>query len=237
MQFQSSSRRHLCLLAVLCLGAASTGKARAASAEAGYLAANNAAMDKMMADMAVHPSGDADADFVAMMVPHHQGAIDMASAELLYGHNQQLIRVAQGIIVEEMQEIAAMRLALGQKAHPSWVVQPQPMLHEVERPGADAGFIGRNSSAMNIMMTNMAVRPTGDVDRDFAAMMIPHHQGGIAMAQAELQYGHNPQLGLVAQEIIVDQQQDIVLMRLALGQSLPAPRAARDQGNLPANTN
>ena len=67
----------------------------------------------------------------------------------------------------------------------------------------------------------MAVKPTGDVDRDFVAMMIPHHQGAIDMAQADLRYGQNEQLRRIAQEIIVTQQQEIAAMRLALGEPLP----------------
>jgi uncharacterized protein (DUF305 family) len=67
----------------------------------------------MMIDMGIRPSGDVDADFVAMMVPHHQGAIEMARAELRYGHNEQLKRMAQEIIVTQLQEIAAMDLVLG----------------------------------------------------------------------------------------------------------------------------
>jgi len=89
------------------------------STQAGFAAANDAAMAKMMAGMAVAPSGDVDHDFAAMMIPHHQGAIDMAQAELRYGRNEQLRRIAQGIIVEQQQEIAAMRLALGQPLPPS----------------------------------------------------------------------------------------------------------------------
>jgi uncharacterized protein (DUF305 family) len=88
-------------------------------AEAPFLAANDQAMDKMMRDMAVKPTGDADRDFAAMMIPHHQGAIDMAEAELRWGHNEQLKRIAQEIIVEQQQEIAAMRLALGEAPPPS----------------------------------------------------------------------------------------------------------------------
>jgi uncharacterized protein (DUF305 family) len=75
---------------------------------------NDAAMSKMMAAMAVTPSGDVDKDFVATMVPHHQGAIEMAQAELRYGHNEQLRRIAQEIIVDQTQEIAVMRLAVGE---------------------------------------------------------------------------------------------------------------------------
>ena len=85
----------------------------ASSDEAAFLKENDAAMIKMMNDMAAKPSGDIDRDFVAMMTPHHQGAIDMAQAQLRFGRNEQLRRIAQEIIVEQQQEIAAMRLAIG----------------------------------------------------------------------------------------------------------------------------
>jgi len=81
-------------------------------------------------------------------------------------------------------------------------------------------------------MAGMAVGLTGDVDADFAAVMIPHHQGAIDMAEAELRHGRNEQLRRIAQEIIVDQQQEIAAMRLALGQPLPPSIAAPDQPSL-----
>jgi Domain of unknown function (DUF305) len=58
---------------------------------------------------------------------------------------------------------------------------------------------------------------------------VPHHQGAIDMAQAELRYGHNEQLRRIAQEIVVEQQQEIVAMHLALGQPLPPSAPALDQ--------
>jgi hypothetical protein len=94
---------------------------------------------------------------------------------------------------------------------------------------AEAPFLAENATAMDRMMTGMAVKPTGDVDADFSAMMIPHHQGAIDMALAELRYGKNERLRRIAQEIIVDQQQEIAAMRLALGQPLPASAAAPTQ--------
>jgi hypothetical protein len=87
--------------------------------ESRYLAENGAAMKKMMNDMAAPPAGDVDADFVAMMTPHHQGAIDMAKAVLRYGRNAQIKRLAQEIIVTQQQEIAAMRFAIGALLPPS----------------------------------------------------------------------------------------------------------------------
>lgn len=99
--------------------------ARTTGPEAAYLSENDAAMDKMMADMAVKPSGDVDRDFVAMMTPHHQGAIDMALAMLRYGKNEQLKRIAQEIIVDQQQEIAAMKLAIGDPLPPSTAAPTQ----------------------------------------------------------------------------------------------------------------
>jgi uncharacterized protein (DUF305 family) len=90
-----------------------------ASPESAYLKENDAAMAKMMDDMSVKPSGDIDRDFVAMMTPHHQGAIDMAIAVLKYGKNEQIRRIAQEIIVEQQQEINAMKLAIGDPLPPS----------------------------------------------------------------------------------------------------------------------
>jgi hypothetical protein len=85
----------------------------------------------------------------------------------------------------------------------------------------EAPFLSENESAMNKMMADMAVKPTGDVDRDFVAMMVPHHQGAIEMAVAVLRYGRNAQIRRLAQEIIITQQEEIAAMRLAVGQPLP----------------
>jgi uncharacterized protein (DUF305 family) len=65
---------------------------------------------------------------------------------------------------------------------------------------------------------NINIVPTGDPDRDFAAMMIPHHQGAIDMAKVELQFGKDPVLRRLAQGIIVEQLQEIEVMQRELRQ-------------------
>ena len=97
----------------------------------------------------------------------------------------------------------------------------------------EAPFLAANDAAMRRMMDDMAVKPTGDVDVDFTAMMIPHHQGALDMAQAELRWGCNEQLRRIAQEIIVDQQQEITAMRIAVGQPLPPAVPAPTGGSPP----
>jgi uncharacterized protein (DUF305 family) len=95
--------------------------------EKSFLQENEAAMTKMMNDMAAKPTGDIDRDFVAMMTPHHQGAIDMAVIELRYGKSEQLRRIAQEIIVDQMQEIAAMKLAIGEQVSTTAPAPTQPL--------------------------------------------------------------------------------------------------------------
>jgi uncharacterized protein (DUF305 family) len=77
-----------------------------------FAAEMHAAMLKMDAGMAVPPTGDPDRDFARMMIPHHQGAVDMALAELRFGRDERLRRLAQGIIVEQRQEIEVMQRIL-----------------------------------------------------------------------------------------------------------------------------
>jgi uncharacterized protein (DUF305 family) len=73
------------------------------------------AMDRMNSGMmAAKPTGDPDRDFAAMIIPHHQGAIDMAKVELIYGGDPILRRLAQGIIVEQQQEIQLMQRSLNE---------------------------------------------------------------------------------------------------------------------------
>ncbi|PVZ20535.1 MULTISPECIES: DUF305 domain-containing protein [unclassified Pseudomonas] len=81
-----------------------------ASAEEQYLQKNDQAMAAMMQGMRAEPSGSIDADFRKMMTAHHQGAIEMARLQLQYGSNDKLKRIAQEIIIEQQQEIAAMQL-------------------------------------------------------------------------------------------------------------------------------
>ena len=87
--------------------------------EHAFISENDVAMNKMMTDMTVKPSGDVNRDFVDMMIPHHQGAIDMAKLLLLHGDNEVLRRIAQEIVITQQQEIVAMRLAIGEPASPT----------------------------------------------------------------------------------------------------------------------
>jgi uncharacterized protein (DUF305 family) len=98
-----------------------------------------------------------------------------------------------------------------------------------QTPPGSSGFQSMMAGATARMHAAMNVPFTGNPDRDFARMMIPHHQGAIDMAIAELRYGRDQRLKRLAQEIIVDQQQEIAVMHLALGDPLPPGSPAPTQ--------
>jgi uncharacterized protein (DUF305 family) len=74
---------------------------------------------------------------------------------------------------------------------------------------ADKAF----AASMKTMMKGMNVKPTGDPDKDFVLMMMPHHQGTIDMAKVELQYGTDKELRQLATDIVTAQEKEIARMK------------------------
>jgi uncharacterized protein (DUF305 family) len=79
----------------------------------------------------------------------------------------------------------------------------------------DHGMADRDMMAgMEKMSHDMGAAPmTGDADRDFVAMMIPHHQGAVAMAETELRYGKDPAMRRLATDIVAAQKKEIAMMQ------------------------
>jgi uncharacterized protein (DUF305 family) len=92
-------------------------------------------MDTAM--MSVTQSGDGDADFVQLMLPHHQAAIDMAKAQLRYGKDPQMRRLAQEIITDQQSEIELMQLWL--KQHQSGPLLMKDQLMKDQTPAVHPG--------------------------------------------------------------------------------------------------
>lgn len=119
--FSPASMRPL-LAAVFCLAAAAGAQAQTEHAgHAGHTMAApdaqasastqayQAANDTMHRDMAITFTGDADRDFLAGMIPHHQGAIDMAKVVLQHGKDARVRKLARGVIAAQQREIAQMK--------------------------------------------------------------------------------------------------------------------------------
>jgi uncharacterized protein (DUF305 family) len=87
----------------------------------------NASMDKMhMAMTAIERSGNDDVDFVRLMIPHHQAAVDMARIQLVYGKDPQMRVLAQKIITDQESEIALMHGWLREQQSAQVEINPTP---------------------------------------------------------------------------------------------------------------
>lgn len=156
------------------------------------------AMADLMAGMKMPLTGKPDVDFVQGMIPHHQGAIDMAKVALQYGKDAEVKTLAENVIKAQEGEIAVMKAWLGKIDQTALVT--------------DAKSTTDNEQAMATMMKNMAVPYTGDADVDFLKSMIPHHQGAIDMAKVALQYAKDAEVLKLAQDIIAAQEAEIAFM-------------------------
>jgi uncharacterized protein (DUF305 family) len=145
----------------------------------------------------------------------------------------------------------ALGITLGSVVHAQQGNMDGPMHHQMSsqmssmssqasrgESATDDSFDAQMGRAMRRMDQDMMVKPSGNYDRDFATMMIPHHQGAVDMARIELQFGKDPVLRRLAQAIIVEQLQEIEVMNLELKQlpnaAAPAPNQAHqnsDQGH------
>ncbi len=151
----------------------------------------HAMMDRMMA---MTKTNDPEIDFVKMMMMHHQGAIDMSNVELESGTNDSLKLTAQKIITEQQAEIQ----------------QFNTILATLSVDNSDPDF---SMEQMDNMMKGGKTADiqliTGNIDNDFATLMIIHHQGAIDNASAYLHQGNNAQLKTMATNIVKSQTMEI----------------------------
>ena len=158
-------------------------------------AANNRMMAAMMGSGVVY-SGDPDDDFAMLMIPHHQGAVDMAKVEAQYGADGQMKDLATRINAAQIPQIAQMqKWRMGHKAAPTADAETEQQ-----------AYIAVNNKMMAGMMAD-GMGHSGKPDVDFTKMMVPHHQGAV-----ELQYGHDPEMRALAQIIITAQKPEIAEM-------------------------
>ncbi|MEO6607626.1 MAG: DUF305 domain-containing protein [Aestuariivirga sp.] len=147
----------------------------------------------------IDPSGKPDLDFAKGMIPHHQGAIDMAKVELEFGKDPEIKKMAEGVLAAQTSEIELMT---------KWIAATD----EKSLPPAPES-VKANQQAMNTMMAGMMVTYSGNADVDFVTGMIPHHQGAIDMAKVELQYGKDAAMQKLATDIVKAQESEITFMQ------------------------
>ncbi|UOQ69964.1 DUF305 domain-containing protein [Hymenobacter cellulosilyticus] len=157
-------------------------------------------MHGMMKNMdSFQPAGNTDYDFAQMMMAHHKGAVEMSALELKDGKDATLRAMAEKILADQQQEILDLDAAATR-------LDGVPANYKPTDP-ADP-FTSKMKTSMDGMMTNMG-QASGNVDQDYANLMVPHHQSAVDMARAEVAHGRDAKLKQMAQQMIAAQEKEI----------------------------
>ena len=137
--------------------------------------------------------GGVDLAFAKAMIPHHESAVEMAEVATERAESQFVEDLANDIITSQSAEIGTLNAAVAR----------------LEKSGVNAGDLGVAEHQMGMDADADDLRNANPFDRAFIDAMVPHHEGAIAMAEAELAKGEDPELRKLAQAIIRAQEREI----------------------------
>ena len=143
-----------------------------------------------------------DRQFIDMMVPHHQGATQMAGIALTRGEHPQITRLARAIVAAQDREIVQMK---------AW---RKAWYGSDRTPSTMATLPGMTAAQMDMRMGHdmLALKTARPFDKAFIGAMLPHHESAIAAAKLELARGAHPELKALALGIIEAQAREVGLM-------------------------
>lgn len=161
-----------------------------------------ALMDNMMMQMhMMKPTGNNEVDYAMMMTDHHRGAVEMAKLELLKGKDSAMKEFAEKVIAAQEKEISSMDKFIA--------------VHDKKASPDQKAFQEALSGSMTTMMQDQPAL-YNDIDKDFAAQMIPHHQSAVDMANAYLKASKDPQLTAMSKSIVSSQSAEIGWLKMWL---------------------
>jgi len=144
-----------------------------------------------------------DRAFVADMIPHHESAVQMAQIAQQRGSSEFVKELADDITKTQNAEISTMRAAD----------------RRLKNAGVKAGSLGVPEHMMGMDDDPASLKTATPFDRAFIRMMLPHHEGAVAMAKAEISKGKDSELKALADDIITAQQREIGEMREHIGEA------------------
>jgi len=155
-----------------------------------------------------------DRAFVADMVPHHESAVEMATIALDRGTSTFVKDLARDIVTTQTKEIATLRTED----------------EGLATAGIKTGSLGVAEHMMGMDGDTASLKTASPFDAAFLKMMLPHHEGAVVMAKAELKQGADPQLKELAQNIITAQEREIAEMRKHLDGGSPSRSEGMSHG-------
>lgn len=150
-------------------------------------------------------TGDFDNDFAALMIEHHQAAVDLSEMEVAKGTDEQMKKLAQTMITDHSSEIEMLKSFITD--HSKSAKHKNEIITDHKHEGGEESDL---SSALKMEMTTMSsMQMTGNTDKDYAMMMKAHHEDAIKMSKAEIDHGHHAELKKMAQKMMDDDTKEV----------------------------
>lgn len=188
------------LMGVLAVIAAGCGGSSSGSSSSAALASGSGGAQAQ--------TDNVDVAFVRQMIPHHKLAVAMAQIAAKKASHPKLLTLAKSIVRDQNQEITEMTSIAASIGVKPGAASSSGMSTGGEA-SADAKTLGLSMSMMGMSMKTSALDGVKSFDRVFIDMMIPHHQGAIRMAEAEIAKGRDPELKKLAAAIVAAQTLEI----------------------------
>lgn len=161
-------------------------------------------MDKMNG---MSMTGDLDNDFAAMMIEHHQGAVDLSEMEASKGTDSAMVTMAKNMIADHKSEIEQLKSFISH--HEAMHKDKDTAAHKHE-----AGSEDDLSSAMKAETSKIKdIKTAGNADKDYAMLMQAHHEDAIEMSKAEVAHGHHAELKKMAQKMMMDDGKEVKIFK------------------------
>ena len=169
---------------------------------------------------------ETDRAFIEDMVPHHESAIEMATIASERSDRPEIKKLAGDIISSQKKEIAQLK------------ADHQRLFGAALPAGGKMGAMGMSEEEMGMGDMSMSeLEKATPFDRAFIDMMVPHHRSAVKMAKMELEMGADPELKMIAQEIIDAQDREIGQMNEWrtewYGAPVKEPAESKDSGSMP----
>jgi uncharacterized protein (DUF305 family) len=148
-----------------------------------------------------------DLRFIDAMIPHHQGATEMALSAQQKSKRPEIKKLADDIIKAQNKEIAQMK-----QWRQAWYPKAgdKPMAYDAQK----GQMMEMSSDQMKgMMMSKDLGTADGEFDLRFINAMIPHHEGALTMAKDALSKSKRPEIKQLAQDIVTSQQKEIDQMK------------------------
>jgi uncharacterized protein (DUF305 family) len=154
-----------------------------------------------------------DRHFIEMMIPHHQGAVEMADLALQKAQRPEIKKLATAIKADQTKEIEQMKAWYKQWYGTEVPATPKAGMAGHHRRGQGMPGMSMHTGMMGMDTDLETLKNASDFDLEFVRQMIPHHKSAVMMARMVANSATHPEIRNLAEAIIKSQTAEIEQMQ------------------------